>query len=205
MEVILSFISTRRFVNRGFLIGPYCPIYGVGVLFIIILAGCNTQNLLVVFLKSILICSILEYSTSYFMEKLFKIRWWDYSNSFGNINGRICLTTMIPFGLLGTFVIYYLQPFFVSRINNLNNTLIIIISVILMLIFLLDIIVSNHVLVKIKDKIKIKSREDNTDTVRYQVENWLKKQNSALYHRFLNAFPKFKVYVQKIKKINSGK
>lgn len=97
IEVVCKSIEYKRFVNRGFLIVPICPIYGYGVLFIILLIGKDTSDILGVFLKSVLICSVLEYFTSYFMEKLFKVRWWDYSKRKFNINGRICLETMIPF------------------------------------------------------------------------------------------------------------
>jgi len=87
MEVICKLFELKRFVNRGFLIGSICPIYGYGVLGIILLVGRNTTDLLSVFLKSILVCSILEYFTSYLMEKLFHARWWDYSRRKYNING----------------------------------------------------------------------------------------------------------------------
>ena len=67
------------------------------------------------FALSIIVCSILEYFTSYIMEKLFKVRWWDYSDKKFNINGRICLETMVPFGILGTLIVCYINPF----LNNL--------------------------------------------------------------------------------------
>lgn len=106
MEVICKLVEQKKFINCGFLIGPICPIYGYGVLGIVLLIGKNRMDLLSVFLKSILVCSILEYFTSYFMGKLFKARWWDYSRRKFNVNGRICLEMMIPFGILGCFVIY---------------------------------------------------------------------------------------------------
>ena len=106
IEMVYQSIKDRHIVNRGFLIGPLCTIYGYGVLIIILLIGTNTKDLLAVFLKAILVCSILEYMTSYVMEKLFKARWWDYSDEKFNINGRICLGTMIPFGLGGTLIVY---------------------------------------------------------------------------------------------------
>ena len=81
MEVGCKLFQLKKFVNRGFLIGPICPIYGYGVLTIVLLIGNNTSDILSVFLKAILVCSILEYFTSYFMEKLFKDRWWDYSKN----------------------------------------------------------------------------------------------------------------------------
>ena len=114
LEVTCKLIQYKRFINRGFLIGPVCPIYGYGVMGILFLIGEGATDVLGVFLKSILICSILEYFTSYFMEKLFKARWWDYSQKKFNINGRICLETMLPFGILGTFIYYILNPLLIK-------------------------------------------------------------------------------------------
>ena len=125
MEVVLKLINEHKFVNRGFLIGPVCPIYGWGVLFIVLLIDGNFSDILSVFLKSILICSILEYSTSFVMEKLFKARWWDYSNKRFNINGRICLETMIPFGVMGSLIVIFVHPFIVKTVSLLSNKLII--------------------------------------------------------------------------------
>ena len=122
MEVLCSLVEQKKFVNRGFLIGPICPIYGYGVLAIIFLIGKDTSDILGVFLKAILICSLLEYFTSYFMEKIFKARWWDYSKRKFNINGRICLETMLPFGILGCAVVYLLHPLVVRFINIFSST-----------------------------------------------------------------------------------
>ena len=129
IEVGCKSIQYKRFVNRGFLLGPICSIYGYGVLFIVLLIGDDTSDILSVFLKSILICSVLEYFTSYFMEKLFKVRWWDYSNNKFNINGRICLETMIPFGLLGTLVVYVIHPLIVRFVNLFSSKFLIIIGI----------------------------------------------------------------------------
>ena len=106
IETTLVSIEKKKFVNRGFLIGPYCPIYGFGGLAITILLKNYTKDPIVLFLMAVIICACLEYFTSYIMEKLFKARWWDYSKKKYNINGRICLETIIPFGLLGCFVTY---------------------------------------------------------------------------------------------------
>ena len=110
MEVVWNVFTDKKLVNRGFLIGPYCPIYGVGCLLLVFLLGRFKGQPVILFLMSIIVCSILEYSTSYIMEKLFKARWWDYSEYKFNLNGRICAATMIPFGILGVLVVYYLNP-----------------------------------------------------------------------------------------------
>ena len=186
LEVSVKLYHEKRFINRGFLIGPVCPIYGFGVLLIVSLIG-KTSDYLSLFLKSILICSILEYYTSYFMEKIFNARWWDYSNKKYNINGRICLETMVPFGLLGSIVTLYIHPFIVSNINLLSDKLIIIVAIILLVILLADLFVSFNVMHKIKNEIK-KYKSDSTELIRKKVLNWL-SNNSALFVRIKNAFP----------------
>lgn len=191
MEVICKLFELKRFVNRGFLVGPICPIYGYGVLAIVLLIGKDNKDILAVFLKSILVCSILEYFTSYFMERLFKARWWDYSKRKYNINGRICLETMIPFGLLGCTVVYIIHPFVIKLVSLLNPTVIIVLSIILFLIYIIDNIVSFNVMNKIKNEIK-SHKTDNTELIRKKVQDWMQTK-SILYHHIKNTYPKFKI------------
>ncbi len=191
MEVAMTLIYDKKFVNRGFLIGPYCPIYGYGVLGILFLIGENTKDVLSVFLKSILICSVLEYLTSYLMEKIFKARWWDYSKKKFNINGRICLETMIPFGILGTFCFYILNPFLVKMIYLINPIVRLILFAILIVGYIVDNIISFNIMNKIKINIK-SQRKDDTETIRESVIAWISK-NSKLYRHITNAYPNFKI------------
>ena len=86
LEVTCKLIEKHKFINRGFLIGPYCPIYGHGAILMILLLIKYQSDPLLLFTMSIVICSILEYFTSYIMEKVFKARWWDYSRRKFNIN-----------------------------------------------------------------------------------------------------------------------
>ena len=99
----------RRIVNSGFLVGPYIPIYGVGGLFYILLLHFTTRPVELFFLGAVIAC-ILEYLTSYAMERIFHARWWDYSEDFGNINGRVTLKAAFAFGLAAVAV-PYVQPF----------------------------------------------------------------------------------------------
>lgn len=199
MEVGCKLFQLKKFVNRGFLIGPICPIYGYGVLTIVLLIGNNTSDILSVFLKAILVCSILEYFTSYFMEKLFKARWWDYSKNKFNINGRICLETMLPFGILGCLVVYVLHPFVISLVNLLSPKIMIILSILLFLVYLVDSIISFNVMNKIKGEIK-KAKIDNTELIRKKVSEWL-GGSSFLYRHILNSYPRFKINVNPVKMI----
>lgn len=197
LEVICKLFEKKKFINRGFLLGPICPIYGFGVLGIILLIGKNTSDILSVFLKAILICSLLEYLTSYLMEKLFKARWWDYSKRKFNINGRICLETMVPFGLLGCFIIYILHPLVNKFVNLFNPTLVIILSIIMFIVFIVDTILSFEVMTKIKKQIK-NSKQDNTELIKKKIEEWL-NNNSFLYRHIKEAYPKFKISLKRRK------
>ena len=85
IEIIDVAILNKKIVNRGFLIGPYCPVYGVGALLMLIFLNKYVYDPFILFCMSFLICGILEYLTSYIMEKLFKARWWDYSSNKFNL------------------------------------------------------------------------------------------------------------------------
>lgn len=191
LEVTCKFVELKKFVNRGFLIGPICPIYGYGVLCILLLIGPNNHDILGVFLKCILICSVLEYTTSYVMEKLFKARWWDYSKKKFNINGRICLETMLPFGLFGTIVVYFLNPFVFKIIKNIPYVIKMSITIIILIVYIIDNIISFNVMNKIKGEIK-KYCVDNTELIRKKVMKWLEK-NNYVYRHIKSAYPKFKI------------
>lgn len=200
LEVLLFYIDEKKFVNRGFLIGPICPIYGYGVVIILLLIGGKDNDLLSIFLKSIFICSILEYATSFLMEKLFRARWWDYSQRRFNINGRICLETMLPFGIGATFIVYVMQPKVIEYVNYLNFDFKKILAITLLVLYLLDNFISMKVMNKIKKQIK-KQTGDNTTVMKKEVTKWI-DNNSFWYKHIKNAFPKFKI-IDTMKKIKN--
>jgi uncharacterized membrane protein len=111
MESFRGLAKTGKFVNRGFLIGPYLPVYGWGVTLITIFLEKYVNDIGILFGMSIILCGVLEYFTSWIMEKLFKARWWDYHNRKFNINGRICLETLIPFGIARNGIIKICESF----------------------------------------------------------------------------------------------
>ena len=197
LEVVWTFITDKKLVNRGFLIGPYCPIYGTGCILMILLLQKYSDDILVLFIMSMLICSILEYATSYFMEKIFKARWWDYSNRKFNINGRICLETLIPFGILGCVLIYALNPFVSKLIKAIPSNILIIISGIVFIAFLIDNIVS----FKVISKIKVSSQkliEDNTEEITKKVREYISKYSKS-GKRLMQSFPNIKILKERFK------
>lgn len=110
-------IRPKKWINRGFLRGPICPIYGTGglVMMVCLLPLRHiTENLyfneLLIFIAGAVLCDIVEFMTSYIMEKLFNARWWDYSNKKFNIQGRICLTHTFYWGTCSCLFVFILEP-----------------------------------------------------------------------------------------------
>ena len=163
MESIGGIINVKKFVNRGFMIGPYCPVYGIGVVFTNILLKKYINDVIVVFFLSIIICGTLEYFTSYTMEKLFNARWWDYKNQKFNINGRICLETLLPFGIVATIILCKINPSLIKFYFNCNPIVVHIITVILSILFIIDFIISFKIILSFKGEIY--SNNDNTEEI----------------------------------------
>lgn len=191
IEVVNNIVKNKNFVNRGFLIGPYCPIYGFGGIAITIFLTRFYSNPLLLFIMALVICSILEYFTSYFMEKLFKARWWDYSHLKYNINGRICLDTMIPFGILGCFVIYFSNPLLFKLFDSMNSNVLNIISITTFIIFLIDNFISFGIITNLEKSASNLIKKDSTEEITKMVKEALKGK-SIFHRRLLNAFPNFK-------------
>ena len=150
LEEINFLIVQKKLVNRGFLIGPYCPIYGCGSLLIIIFLNKYLDDPITLFFMTVITCGILEYLTSFLMEKLFKTRWWDYSKEKFNINGRICLETLVLFGIGGLVISYLAQPFIMSILTLIPSHILNVLAIILSVIFILDNIVSFKIILNFK-------------------------------------------------------
>lgn len=187
IEVMLTYSRSKRFVNRGFLLGPYCPIYGFGCLLIIFLLKRYTDNILVLFILAMVICMALEYLTSFLMELVFKARWWDYSDRKYNINGRVCLEYAVFFGLGGSLIMYIVHPLVLRIVGGLNNFLLLIVGMILFIIFLIDNIVSFSAMANING-FEFNKYKDSTEDITDMVLEYLKK-HSFLTKRLVRAFP----------------
>ena len=192
MEVCCKLIQFHRFINRGFLIGPYCPIYGFGAVLVTALLSPYANSPLVVFVLAVVVCGVLEYATSYLMEKLFHARWWDYSQKRFQLNGRVCADTLIPFGLLGLGIIYGVKPFLFGLFAMIPQTAMDILCGALTAIILTDAVISTTVLGKIRHTAELTGGDD-TETITRSVRDALLRQG-ALVRRTLRAFPYAKLY-----------
>lgn len=199
LEMVVCSIADKKVVNRGFLIGPYCPIYGSGCLLIISLLHKYQDDPFTLFIMAIIVCSLLEYFTSYIMEKLFKARWWDYSDRRFNINGRICLDNLVLFGILGLLIFYVANPFFGGVIDRFNDTVLIIVAIVLFVVFIVDGIISLKVISGFKNVAK-SIHKDSTDEITSKVRELLLEKN-WLYKRLIKAFD-FKASERLLKEIH---
>lgn len=116
-EVVFFAANTGVFVNRGFLNGPACPIYGFGVLVVVLCLTPLRDSLALLFLGSVLLTSLLELGTGLVLEKFFGDKWWDYSDQPFNIKGYICLKFSLLWGIACVFVMGMIQPLIMSFIR----------------------------------------------------------------------------------------
>ena len=178
IEVVLCSITQRRMANRGFLFGPYLPIYGFGGILIMLTTTETRDNFALTFLISMAVCSALEYMTSLIMEKLFNVRWWDYKGERFNLHGRICMRNSLAFGIGGCILIYSALPVVDNIIDILSNTWQTILAVVMMVIFGLDTLISSYA------NSKVKYLADLNKTVGDQTREIKKAANRAIAQIF---------------------
>ncbi len=172
IEIILTIVMDHKLINRGFLIGPYLPIYGFGCVFLILVLDKLKDNLLLLFIVTFITCSLIEYMTSYVLEKIFKLRWWDYKQYKFNLNGRICLETMLPFSIGGVLAIKYITPYLLKIVNKLPLKLVLVFELILVIILIIDFLIS-ALLIK---KMNIDStNKDDTEIIKNNMKDNIKK------------------------------
>lgn len=122
METVLVSVQSKEFVNRGFMNGPFCPIYGTGAVAVYLFLTPVQNNIFAVIILGGLIATVIEYFTSLAMEKLFNAKWWDYSDKKFNVNGRICLSISVCWGFLSAFMLKVMQPLSISLIDKIPRT-----------------------------------------------------------------------------------
>ena len=186
--IAVSIIQKRVVFNRGFLIGPYLPIYGVGCMIMVLFLRRYENDLLALFIMSAFYCSVLEYFTSLIMEKIFKLRWWDYSNNKFNINGRICLKNAVLFGIGGIIVVKVLHPFFSWLVYLPPSSVTICVAIVLFVIFLADVVESCYITARLKINFTKYTHRDATEKIKKEVAIALRK-HILLTSRLLKAFP----------------
>ena len=215
IETIYCSILSQKFVYRGFLVGPVCPIYGFGALGIIFILAPFKNHPELIFICGTIMTSVLEYAVSFLLEKIFKKSWWDYSDRKFNINGRVCLLNSSFFGGLSLLLIYVLHPLSGKLLVRIPETFLPYLAAAIGLVFAVDIFVSvrntidfNREMYKLSEltdiiehkRDELKSavdafREEQKEKLEGELSSLLETQEESLtlflrkMHRILDAFP----------------
>ena len=153
-EVAFAAVNKGKFVNRGFLNGPVCPIYGVGMLIVVLCLWNLRDRPLLLFLGSALLTTALEFVTGFVLERLFHDKWWDYSDMPFNIKGYVCLKFTILWGLAASFIIGAIHRFIYMLIEKTPFVLGAILLAVFSAAFIADFIVTLTALAKLPKKLK---------------------------------------------------
>ena len=201
IEVTLKYFQFHRFINRGFLTGPWLPIYGSGAALItVVIKGLAPLEFSVgtTFAVSFLLCGFLEYMTSYVLEKRFHARWWDYSQKPMNLHGRVWIGNLILFGLGGVVIVYLINPLLLRLSEHMSFPLREIIALSLSVVFVADYVMSHFVLKLVKTSVEL-SEADDTETISKEVRLLL-SDRSVFHRRFAEAYPEVIYKTERIAK-----
>lgn len=203
IETIICSIYQKRLVYRGFLLGPYCPIYGFIASFITVLTYKYVDWPVLVYIFSFLSATVGEYVISFILEKAFHMTWWDYTNYKINLHGRVALVPSLFWGLLGLVLVYVVNPFVFQISASLYDMFSIWPSIIIIGILFIDYITTIYRLDRFKKYIQrlekssaaIRNIEEYEDFLMYSFKNQfmpsVKRQIKKRYPDIYKAlFPK---------------
>ena len=199
IEVTLKLIQYHRFINRGFLAGPWLPIYGFGALLITAASDVipvTEMSYGTAFAVSFVLCGAVEYLTSFVLEKRFHARWWDYSTKPMNLHGRVWIGNLVLFGLGGVIIVKLTNPIFLGVFSSIIMPARIAIAGGLTIIIAADYVVSHFVLKLVKTGVE-KSEADNTEEINREIKALL-SDRSIFARRFAEAYPNVIYRTEKI-------
>ena len=186
-------IFEHKFVNRGFLTGPICPVYGFGALAVIGLLMPLRDNLPLLFVAGTIITTVLEYITAFLLEKLFHMKWWDYSRYKFNLHGRVCLLNSIEFGILSVIAVKLLHPAIKGLVDNIPSLAVTLLGCSLAALLLTDCAITVHTITQFNGRLsqltvlldEIKSKTETYRTLAQQnfsakLEHLMEHENTRI-------------------------
>ena len=190
VESLYISILKKKLVNSGFLHGPFCPIYGIGALIMFLFLKGYKENPILIFFLAFVVLTIWEYAVGVFLEKVFKTKYWDYSNNKYNFQGRICLLNSFFWGVLGIVFIYFIHPFIQKQISVIDTKILIVLDIAILIYLTIDCIIScvkvfkiEQTLQKIEElNIKIKEKVEELKGIK---ENLDKKERTEYIERII--------------------
>lgn len=153
VEVAFVAVTLGKVVNRGFLNGPICPIYGCGMLGVLTALLPVKENVILLFLGGMIICSAVELFGGWVLDKIFHMRWWDYSDRPFNIGGYICLPFSIMWGFAVVFAVKFVHTPIMKLVRHMPKLAQIIVIIVFSIAFIIDMIVTLKNLIGIKKNI----------------------------------------------------
>ena len=199
-EVFLKYLQYHRFINRGFLIGPYCPIYGAGAVLITVGQGMLStfeRSWAMSFLIAFVLCGLLEYATSYILEKYFHARWWDYTQKPMNLHGRVWIGNLILFGLGGVVIAEVLNPRFLAMTSRFEPIFFTALLTAISILFLADVLMSYFIMNLLKRGVE-ESRSDKSEEIAAEVR-YLLENRSVFHKRIMDAYPELTFRTEEVK------
>lgn len=166
LESTIRSVIERKFINTGFMQGPFCPIYGIGAIIMLLFLENFKNNIIILYTAGFFVLSLWEYLVGALLEKLFQTKYWDYTGYFCNIKGRVCLLNSLFWGFLGVVFVKYIHPFVESYINQVPTPITMIATCIIGICILIDVIVTS---------VRVKNIQLNADTLKEITENLKEK------------------------------
>lgn len=206
-ECVYCSLPARKFINRGFLAGPLCPVYGFGALLVIRTLSPVAHDVGMLFIFGLLLTTVLEYITGFLLEKLFHMKWWDYSGRHCNIHGRVCLLNSVLFGILCVVLMKYIHPPIQRMIIGFSLNVLLCVTTLLLLLFFADLFTSVRSTLQLNGKLQqlhLVMEEIQEKSAVYRLEfneklSLLRRKQFSLEHhhplssrRILKAFPHLK-------------
>ena len=177
-ESVYCSVPARRFINRGFLSGPLCPIYGVGALLTVFLLEPIAWSLPLLFIGGALVTSALEYVTGWLLETIFHAKWWDYSHEKWNLHGRVCLHNSILFGLMCVALMRALHPALLRLVQRIPQGVLTPLCAVLCTAFAVDLVFSVRGALQLRGKLE--ALQEILDELRERTETALEEQKTAV-------------------------
>lgn len=200
-EVIYCSIPVKKFINRGFLNGPVCPVYGFGALFVIyIMEWLNIDSPILIFIFGGVIASVIEFIADILLEYVFHTRLWNYSNRKFNIKGRVCLLNSTLFATLSLVLLEIIHPLMVLFISKFSNLVIILVASLFLIIFIVDMSLTVNEVINLNIALK------NMNILEKLKKEFNKKEfKLKRLRRLIEAFPQLehKKYKEEFKRLKS--
>ena len=184
-ETVYCSIGKRKFVNRGFLNGPLCPVYGFGALAVLYFLRPVSDNIPLLFVSGMVLTSVIEYITGYLLEKLFATKWWDYSSRRFNIHGRVCLRNSLMFGALSVVAVRMIDPVIRGGIYALPATVCAVLSGVFGAMMAADLVVTVRTILDINSALK--QLQQMVEQARLDTQEYLRQNQEELQQKMEKA------------------